>query len=128
MTAVERGALGEQYCVEILKARGYRILCRNYRIRRGEIDVIASRGDTLAFIEVKTRAANSLGTPAEAVGAQKQRRLIAAAQHYLLRYPVELWLRFDVFEVVVADAKEFVVQSHRHIEGAFDVNETNRID
>lgn len=56
----EKGRLGEEYAARLLEREGYRILSRNFHTRYGEIDLIAQKGEILAFIEVKTRAADSL--------------------------------------------------------------------
>lgn len=70
----EKGRLGEEYAARLLEREGYRILSRNFHTRYGEIDLIAQKGEILAFIEVKTRAADSLSRPAAAVSRQKQSR------------------------------------------------------
>ena len=83
----EKGRLGEEYAARLLEREGYRILSRNFHTRYGEIDLIAQKGEILAFIEVKTRAADSLSRPAAAVSRQKQSRIILAAEGYLQRFP-----------------------------------------
>jgi len=79
------GASGERLAAGWLEARGYRILARNWRCAYGEIDLIAEREQdgTLAFVEVKTRRGERLGTPEEAITPTKRRRLIASVQMYL---------------------------------------------
>ncbi len=77
------GAKGEEIAVRFLKSRGYRIVERNYRIRLGEIDIIAEQGNDLVFIEVKTRTDLSFGTPFESVTMQKQKQLSKVALEYL---------------------------------------------
>ncbi|MEG1774632.1 MAG: YraN family protein, partial [Oscillospiraceae bacterium] len=86
----QNGVRGEQFAACMLLGDGYEILARNYRTRRGELDLVAKKGDTLAFIEVKTRSARSLGSPASAVTPAKQRCLIRAALDYLANNPNEL--------------------------------------
>ncbi len=96
------GAAAEEHATRYLQAHGVRVLARNHRCRRGEIDIVGLDGDVLVFFEVKARAAGSLafGTPGEAVGARKQRRLIAAARDYLDRYAAGRGgIRFDVLEL-----------------------------
>ena len=106
----ERGRLGEEYAARLLEREGYRILSRNFRTRYGEIDLIAQKGEILAFVEVKTRAADSLSRPAAAVSRRKQGRIILAAEGYLQRFPTALQPRFDVVEVVIEKAREFRVR------------------
>jgi len=100
-TSRERlGRTGEDAAVEALRARGYRILERNVRLRRGELDVVAEEAGDLVFVEVKTRRSATHGTPAEGVGARKQRALAQLAMGYLVRRRLgERACRFDVVEV-----------------------------
>jgi len=118
------GARGEDYAAEYLARKGYAILARNYRTRRGEIDLIAAQGDVLAFVEVKTRRANAWGSPASAVTPQKQHKLILAAQQYLLEHPSERLPRFDVVAITTAGGG-FRVLACEHFEGAFGLNAAN---
>lgn len=83
----EEGERGEQIAVDYLKKQGYKILERNFRIRGGEIDVIGLDGDTLAFIEVKTRRSNEFGTPLEAITPWKLRSLVKSAEFYKVKHP-----------------------------------------
>ncbi|OFW09903.1 MAG: YraN family protein [Acidobacteria bacterium RIFCSPLOWO2_02_FULL_67_36] len=94
------GKCGEDLAVEELERRGYAILERRYRTRRGEIDIVARDGDVLVFVEVKARATTDFGTAAEAVTARKQRRLVWMATDYLARHcPVYPQCRFDVVAI-----------------------------
>ena len=115
----QNGSLGEQYAAQALQKKGYRIAEMNFRCRYGEIDIIAEKDGYIAFVEVKTRAANSLYSPGEAVTASKQRKIITTAQHYLLQSQSKLQPRFDVFEVVTASKNDFRVIKSDHIENAF---------
>ncbi|MFN3684854.1 MAG: YraN family protein [Fimbriimonadaceae bacterium] len=76
------GARGEALAAEHLRALGYTIVTRNFRSRRGEIDLVALDGDLLVFVEVKLRASTA-HRPEEAVDGVKTRRLLAAAEDYL---------------------------------------------
>ena len=77
------GDFGERVAARHLEAKGYRIRERNYRTREGEVDIIAERGGTLIFVEVRARRGDALGTAAESVTAAKARRIVAAAEAYL---------------------------------------------
>ncbi|MSQ09316.1 MAG: YraN family protein [Dehalococcoidia bacterium] len=79
------GKAGEAAADAHVRSLGYKILARNYRTSQGEVDIVALDGDTIAFIEVKTRRASGLafGAPEESLTRAKQARLIAAAQSYL---------------------------------------------
>jgi putative endonuclease len=78
------GASGERVASGWLEARGYRILARNWRCPYGELDLVAEHDGELVFVEVKTRRGLGHGAPEEAVTPAKRRRLIAAAQSYLV--------------------------------------------
>ncbi|WIA98894.1 YraN family protein [Curtobacterium sp. MCBA15_012] len=69
------GATGERLAVEWMEANGFRVVDRNWRCRTGEVDVVAWHGDTLVFVEVKTRAGTSTGHPFEAITPAKTARL-----------------------------------------------------
>ncbi|MFQ5925356.1 MAG: YraN family protein [Dehalococcoidia bacterium] len=77
------GALGEKVAREYLEGLGFSIRETNFRLREGEIDIIAEKDDFLVFIEVRTRSSSSFGTPEESVTPQKVERLIALAQTYV---------------------------------------------
>ena len=96
MDKAEFGATGEERACQHLRAEGYRIVARNWRIRFGEIDIVARDGDVLVFVEVKTRTGPGFGGAEGAVGPAKRRRLVAAAKAFLAAYGCELAARFDV--------------------------------
>jgi putative endonuclease len=94
------GQAGEAVAARFLEARGYRIVARNVRAARVEMDIVARRGPLLVFVEVKSRASLRGGSAAEAVDARKQRRLRRGAQAWLATRPLEARgtrrTRFDV--------------------------------
>ncbi len=77
------GHWGEKVAARYLAGQGYTILSRNYRTPAGELDIIAREGESIVFVEVKTRRTTSFGLPQEAVTPAKAAHIIAAAQHYL---------------------------------------------
>lgn len=83
------GAWGEQMAAHHLEAKGYEIVARNWRCRRGEIDLIAQAGALIVFVEVKTRRGRALGLPEEGLTPYKSRRLIELAQRYLIEQKLE---------------------------------------
>jgi len=97
------GKAGEDAAVDFLKKKGYRILGRNVRSRRGEIDIVARDGETVCFIEVRTRTGVAThALPLESVDGRKRRRLAALAAAYLKhRGWCERRARFDVVSVVM---------------------------
>lgn len=96
LAARRRGEEAEERAVHYLARQGLEVLARNYRTRLGEVDVIAREGTTLVFVEVRTRASAAWGGAAASVDARKQRRVVAAARHYLARLGAEPACRFDV--------------------------------
>lgn len=98
------GRRGEDLAVETLKRAGYAILDRNARFGRHEIDIIAREGDTIAFVEVKTRRSGDFAGPEDSVTPQKQQHLIAAARRYKAKRPdPEAYYRFDVVSIVLPE-------------------------
>lgn len=94
------GRFGETFAVNVLEEKGFVILEENYRGRYGEIDIIAKKGTTIHFIEVKTRYGDNCGMPAEAVDNVKLGRISATAEEYIRRKrPGWRDLSFDVFEI-----------------------------
>ncbi len=82
------GRSGEDRAVAYLQAHGFTILARNWRTRWGEIDIIACRGATLYFFEVKTRGTQQFGHPYAAVTPFKRKKILWTAQAYLSKYPL----------------------------------------
>ena len=97
------GDAAEDEALLYLQQQGLRLVCRNYRTPGrggGEIDlVMGERDGTLVFVEVRRRKSNLHGGAAASVGRTKQRRVVLAAQHYLLRVRTLPPCRFDVIEV-----------------------------
>jgi putative endonuclease len=91
------GRSGEDLAAQHLEQQGYTILERNYRLRIGEVDIIARDEEYLVFIEVKTRRSRRFGSPFEAVDARKQQQIVKIASAYL--QGKELPVRFDVVAV-----------------------------
>ncbi len=113
------GRWGEEEAARFLARCGMKIVARNVRTPVGEIDLVARKGRTLAFIEVKTRRGLGFGTPQEAVGRTKQRQILRAAQWYMADGKARgLQPRFDVVAVhAVAGRAEI-----EHIEDAFGLS------
>lgn len=120
MNSKELGNVGEKAVCNYLTKKGYQILKRNFCIRGGEIDIIASKDDIIAFVEVKTRQLNNLAGGFEAVTKSKQRFIIKTATEYMVRFQVELQPRFDVAEILV-DSNDIPSKIH-YIENAFDTS------
>lgn len=111
------GRAGEIVAVNYLRDRGWMIVCQNLRRREGEIDVVALRGDTLAFVEVKARRTFAYGDPCEAVTKRKRARIRSLAAALLAdgAVPHAREISFDVIEVTT-DEQGYLV---RHLPGVF---------
>ena len=100
MNRRETGTQYQERAAEYLIAQNYQILERNYRIRSGEIDIIARDGTVLVFIEVKYRKNDESGNPLEAVDIRKQRKIIKVARYYLYQKKYgDVPCRFDVIGI-----------------------------
>ena len=100
MNRRETGTQYEERAAEYLIAQNYQILERNYRIRSGEIDIIARDGTVLVFIEVKYRKNEESGNPLEAVDIRKQKKIIKVARYYLYQKKYgDVPCRFDVIGI-----------------------------
>ncbi len=119
------GNIGETAAAKFLKKQRYKILARNFATDDAEIDIIASRDNIIAFIEVKTRTIGHESPkeprPASAVTPEKQRKIIKAASLYLSRYERGKRSRFDIIEVFLEE-NEKKPKEIKHLIGTFDLN------
>ncbi|HKH09612.1 MAG TPA: YraN family protein [Rubrobacter sp.] len=110
------GDLGEDIASRYLAQRGYEVVERNYRTRRGELDLISRSGDTLVIVEVKLRRTTAYGDPLEAVTPRKRQAIRLMAEEYLSeRDPDFQDLRFDVIGILLRAGRPEI----SHVEGAF---------
>ncbi|GGK83554.1 YraN family protein [Rufibacter glacialis] len=109
------GKRGEQAAEAYLTGLGYRVLEKNYRYKRAEVDLIAVKGKVLALVEVKTRSTHQYGFPEEAVSAKKEEMLQLAAEHYIEQHQWPHEVRFDIVSVLWTQGKPDIL----HIEDAF---------
>jgi putative endonuclease len=94
------GRRGERAAEKYLRRTGYRIVARNFRAAGAEIDIVAMEGETLVFVEVKTRRSRDAGAPEEAVDERKQTRMRRAAEIFAMRYRAdETEMRFDIVAI-----------------------------
>lgn len=102
---LKRGARGETLACRFLRRHGYKILYRNFRGRTGgEIDIVCRHGETLVFVEVKTRTRTDFGTPSEAISREQQKRITRGGLAWLrLLDNPDILVRFDVVEVMLSD-------------------------
>lgn len=96
----ELGKTGEDLAVRELTSRGYAILARRYRSRRGEIDIVCNDNGTIVFVEVRARTTRGCGPAAESITRQKMRKVTACAVEYLARHHLaNRPCRFDVVAI-----------------------------
>ncbi|WP_245672882.1 YraN family protein [Aldersonia kunmingensis] len=109
------GARGEDLAAEFLEECGLRIVCRNWRCRYGELDLIARDGPVVAFVEVKTRSGTGFGSPAEAVTFSKQARIRRLAGLWLTEQSGWVDVRFDVVSVLLGKGADPVIEHLRAV-------------
>ena len=109
------GKAGEEAAVAYLEEQGYTIRHRNWRKSHLELDIVATDGEELVAVEVKTRSNTDFTTPEEAVTPQKIRRLVIAADTYVKYFQLTLPLRFDII-ALVGEPGNFHIE---HLQDAF---------
>jgi putative endonuclease len=111
----ELGRKGEDMAAAYLLKKGHRIICRNYRQAKAEVDIISIIAGTIVFTEVKTRSSHSFGLPEEAIHIKKKQMLREAMEYYLIENKIKEEARFDIISIV-ANATGADIY---HIEDAF---------
>lgn len=106
MSRRETGILGERLAAEFLRERGYRIIETNYRCPDGEIDIVTQCGDSLVFVEVRSKQSKQFGTPEESITPVKKERMRLTAARYREAHDdlPEQW-RIDVVVVELSRGK-----------------------
>lgn len=110
---------GEYLAAKYMEGKGYEILCKNFRKKGGEIDIIARGQHTLIFIEVKTRSFHSMNSALQNISVTKQRRITSTADKYITQNPElgKLRVRFDV--IVIFHDNTTNTYEIKHLEDAF---------
>ena len=109
----ELGKEGEEMAAKWLITKGYTILHRNWRHSYHELDIVASKGKFLHFVEVKARKASPWGNPEDSVTKKKFRSLKKAADEYLYRHPGYPWIRYDIMAITLfrdRDPEYFLIE------------------
>ena len=113
------GDFGERVAAAHLEAKGYRILATNFRIREGEVDIVAERDGVVAFVEVKTRRGDAMGSALEAIDGRKAQRLLLAAEAFAQQHPdLPPDRRIDLIAIDLDETGRVV--SLQHIESAVE--------
>jgi putative endonuclease len=95
------GKKGETLAIAYIQNKGFTLLHQNWRYSRYEVDIIASKGDVLHFIEVKTRSNTQFGTPEESVTEKKIENLMKASEEFQHRYPDWKRVQYDVLSILI---------------------------
>lgn len=115
----EVARIGERLAAQYLEERGYQILEHNYRLRTGEIDLIAKEGERIVFVEVKTRRTLKFGVPQAAVTLTKQKQISKLALSYLQTHDMlNVPCRFDVVAIILSSKS--TPPKLEHIQNAFE--------
>ncbi|MBQ9339294.1 MAG: YraN family protein [Paludibacteraceae bacterium] len=111
----ELGRKGEELALKMLRDKGYTILEHNWRLNGLEIDIIATKGKVIAFVEVKTRSDDQWMYPEQAVDAKRKIRMSIAAKAYVRHNRIDLDVRYDIVAIVWNQTRCEI----EHIEDAF---------
>ncbi|MBT8375949.1 MAG: endonuclease [Winogradskyella sp.] len=111
----ELGKKGEQLAVDFLVENGYKILERNYRFDKAEVDVIAKLDEVLAIVEVKTRSTADFGNPQDFVKPKQIKNLVKAIDEYVTVNSLDVEVRFDIVAILKQE-KNFSIE---HLKNAF---------
>lgn len=115
----DTGREGEALAASFLLQKGYEIIDRNWRYGPKEIDIVARDGDTMVFVEVKTRSTLAFELPQEAVTKKKMKNLVEAADAYLIQHNIGLEGRFDIVAVLNGNPPKVI----EHLEGVWQAND-----
>lgn len=96
----ELGEKGEQLAVDYLVQNNYKIIARNYRFLKAEIDIIVQKEDVLAAVEVKTRSTSDFGNPQDFINPKKIKLLVSAMDNFIIENDLEVEARFDIIAIV----------------------------
>lgn len=111
----ELGTIGEELAIEFLEKNSYKILEKNWRFKKAEVDIIALKNDILAVVEVKTRTSTYFGDPQDFVNHKKIKLLVEAVNEYVTTRDLDVEVRFDII-AIVKNQKELKIN---HFEDAF---------
>ena len=111
----ELGKKGEQLAIDYLIKHGYKIVERNWRFQKAEIDIIARKEETLISVEVKTRSTNNFGNPQDFVNPKKIKLMVLAMNEFVLKKDLDVEVRFDIM-AITKNKRSFDIE---HLEDAF---------
>ena len=117
------GKKAEDLAAEYLVKNGYKILVRNFRFKKTEIDIISEKDNFIIITEVKARSTDFFILPQEAVTKGKMKSIVTAANHFLEEFNKNQEVRFDIISVLPDENK--ILQITEHIENAFEAFDAN---
>ena len=109
------GKKGEDLAIDFLLKKGYKIVTRNFRYQKAEVDIIARKGNILAVIEVKTRSTPDFGNPQDFVKGRQIQRLVKAVDYFVNEHQLNVEVRFDIIAIIKNKAGTKI----EHLENAF---------
>lgn len=116
MNKTALGKKGEEIAVKFLKTKGFKIVETNYRIRGGEIDIVAIEQDALVYVEVKTRTSNEFGYPEESITPRKIKYLVRTAKFYRnSKKNLPELERIDVISIDLSNPQKALVRHIRNV-------------
>ncbi|MEJ8302523.1 YraN family protein [Saccharibacillus sacchari] len=114
----DKGRAAEEAAASYLEQAGWLIVERNWSCRSGELDIVAEKGETLLFVEVRSRSGIGYGMPAESIDGRKIQQVRRTAEVYLHRFGIsDRQIRFDAVAVMLG--RNLEIRSLEHIEDAF---------
>ena len=116
------GKIAEDLAVDYLQKNGYKILVRNFRFQKAEIDIIAEKDEVIIIVEVKARSTDVFMLPQEAVTKTKIKLIVSAANHYLEEFNRANEVRFDIISVIPDEKRKLMIE---HIPDAFQAWDVN---
>ncbi|AZA47865.1 YraN family protein [Chryseobacterium carnipullorum] len=116
------GKIAEDLAAEYLQKNGYKVVKRNFRFQKAEIDIIAEKENLIIIVEVKARSTDAFILPQEAVTKAKIRSVVSAANHYLEEFNRNNEVRFDIISVLPDERKNLIIE---HITDAFEALDAN---
>lgn len=116
------GKIAEDLAADYLQNNGYKILVRNFRFQKAEIDIIAEKEAFIIIIEVKARSTEAFMLPQEAVTKTKIKSIVSAANHYLEEFNRHNEVRFDIISVLPDEKRNLTI---KHIQNAFEAFDAN---
>jgi putative endonuclease len=111
----ELGKKGEKLAIDFLIENDYKILEKNYRYLKAEVDIIARKKDVLVAVEVKTRSSDYFGNPQDFITQKKIKLLISAIDYYIVQRDLDVEVRFDIIAIIHQKDKTKI----EHLENAF---------